>query len=79
MSFTHLETAGLWLSQIMQLLGATSFGKAPKIQALFKSLHQAYFYVNFAGAQVQYLVGFLVEKRELTRISARVLGCNLLL
>jgi len=76
-SFTHLETAGLWLSQSMQLLGATPFRKAPKIQALFQSLHQAYFYVNFAGAQVQYLVGLLVEKRALTRISARVLGCIL--
>ena len=42
-SITHLDRAGLRLSQSMQLLGATPFGKAPKSQALFQSLHQAYF------------------------------------
>jgi len=61
-SITQRETAGLRLLQSMQLLGATPFGKAPKSQALFQSLHQAYLYVNFAGAQVQYLVGFFVER-----------------
>jgi hypothetical protein len=76
-SIAQLETAGLRLTQSMQLRGATLFGRAPKTHNLFHSLHQAYFYVNFAGVQVQYLVGVLVETMALTRVSARVLGFNL--
>jgi hypothetical protein len=53
-SISHLHRAGLRLLQYMQLRRATPFRRARKRKALFQSLHQTYFYVNFSVAQVQH-------------------------
>ena len=46
-SITHLETAGLRLSQSMQLLGATPFGKAPEKSGFISEFTSSIFLRKF--------------------------------